>query len=222
MKKIFFHWVTYNATKTLLDRGILIEHKVAMGTGQPISFITHRANRYPKRNINDMTKIIKEYSQDHITRSCGHRAEDLFCNALALRGFMPIQKKVKEFNNLKWDKTGHDLDFLFEKDDITYGCEIKNTLGYIEKEELEIKIEMCNFWEIKPLFIMRYSPKSYNKIIIQNGGYALIFETQIYELSQESLVKRIKETLGLPVICSKAIPEGMIDRFENWHKKHVI
>jgi hypothetical protein len=27
-----------------------------------------------------------------------------------MRGFMPKAKKVKEYNDKKWDKTGHDLD----------------------------------------------------------------------------------------------------------------
>jgi len=169
--------------------------------------------------INSIEKIIEEYSQDHITRSCGHRAEDLFCNALAMRGFMPKAKKVKEYADKKWGKTGHDLDFVFMRDEVAYGCEIKNTLGYIDKEELKVKLEMCAYFGIKPLFIMRYSPKTYNKLIYDHGGFALIFETQIYELSQEILVKKIRDVLGLPVICSKAIPGGIIDRFERWHLK---
>jgi hypothetical protein len=65
---------------------------------------------------------------------------------------------------------------------------------------------------------MRYSPKSNNNLIVDSGGFALIFETQIYELSQEELVNKIKEVIGLPVICSAAIPRGIIDRFEKWHK----
>ena len=55
------------------------------------------------------------------------------------------------------------------------------------------------------------------RLIYDSGGFALIFETQIYEVSQGKLVKKIQDILGLPVICSKAIPDGIIDRFENWH-----
>jgi hypothetical protein len=44
---------------------------------------------------------------------------------------------------------------------------------------------------------MKYSPKSYNKLIYEKGGFALIFETQIYELSQEGLVRKIKEINGV-------------------------
>jgi predicted RecB family endonuclease len=166
-------------------------------------------------------EIINEYSRDNITRGCGHRAEDLFFKALVLKGFIPGGMKVREYNGRKWDKTDHDLDFVFKKDGVEYGCEIKNTLGYIDKEELDIKIEMCKYLNLKPLFIMRYSPKTYNKLIYENGGYAMIFETQIYELGQDELVKKIKEVIGLPVICSRGIPDGIIDRFNNWHTKTV-
>jgi len=58
---------------------------------------------------------------------------------------MPKAKKVKEYNGKKWEKTGHDLDFVFSRNGVVYGCEIKNTLGYIEKGELELKLVFtCN------------------------------------------------------------------------------
>ncbi len=222
LEKDFFHWVTYNALKALIDRGDLKEVKYKKNSGTPINFIVHHSNRYFKRDINEMYKVIRKYSQDHITRSCGHRAEDLFFKAMALKGFVPVAQKVNEYEGKKWTRTGHDLDFLFKKDKIVYGCEIKNTLGYISKEELIIKKEMCKYWGIKPLFIMRYSPKTYNDLVINSGGFVLIFETQLYELSQEKLVEEIKNLLGLPVICSKAIPEGIIKRFEKWHNKNFV
>ena len=68
---------------------------------------------------------------------------------------------------------------------------------------------------------MRYAPKSYIRLIYENGGFALLFETQIYELGQIELVKRINEVTGLPVICTTSIPDGIIDRFEKWHKTKV-
>ena len=74
----------------------------------------------------------------------------------------------------------------------------------------------------QPLFIMRYAPKTYNYLIYINGGFVLLFETQIYELGQVELVNKIKTITGLPVINSKSIPDGIIDRFENWHNKLVV
>jgi len=220
-EKKYFHWITNNAIIGLYKLGYLKDVRIPREKGTSTRYFIHRSNRYAQRKIRRYEKVIEEYSQDIITRSCGHRAEDLFCKALSMRGFMPVALKVREYNGKRWEKTGHDLDFVFKRDNIEYGCEIKNTLGYIEKKELEIKLEMCSFWGIRPLFIMRYSPKTYNKMIYDYGGFALIFETQIYELSQEKLVQKIKETLGLPVICSKAIPDGIIDRFENWHIKNT-
>lgn len=218
----YFHWITNNALIGLYKIGYLKDLRIPKEKGTSTRFFIHRSNRYAKRTINKYEKIIEEYSQDHITRSCGHRAEDLFCKALAMRGFMPVTTKVREHRGRRWEKTGHDLDFIFEKDNIGYGCEIKNTLGYIDKEELETKLEMCSYLRIKPFFIMRWSPKTYNKMIIDNGGHVLLFETQIYELSQEKLVRKIKDILGLPVICSKAIPDGIIDRFEKWHNRQKM
>jgi hypothetical protein len=80
-----------------------------------------------------------------VTRGCGYRAEDLFCKALALRGFMPVGTKVKEYKGKRWTKTDHNLDFIFERDRIEYGCEVKNTLGYIDKEELDPKSAIKKF-----------------------------------------------------------------------------
>jgi hypothetical protein len=220
-EKKYYHWITNNAINGLHKMGYLKDIRIPKERGTSTRFFIHKANRYARRAIKRIEKIIEEYSQDHITRSCGHRAEDLFCKGLAMRGFMPVASKVRKFNDKQWEKTGHDLDFVFKRDDVAYGCEIKNTLGYIDKEELEIKLEMCAYFGIKPLFIMRYSPKNYNNLIYTGGGFALIFETQIYELSQELLVKKIKDQLGLPVICSKAIPDGIIDRFEKWHKENM-
>ena len=53
------------------------------------------------------------------------------------------------------------------------------------------------------------------------GGVAIIFEAQIYPFGKEDLVKRIKDTLELPVDSPKAIPSGIIDRFMNLHKRSI-
>lgn len=183
-EKKYFHWVSNNALVGLLKIKYLKDFRIPTEKGTSTRYFIHRSNRYPKRNIAEIEQVIQEYSQDHITRSCGHHAEDLFCNALALRGFMPIGVKVKEYKGKVWTETGHDLDFIFSRDGVDYGCEIKNTLGYIDGEELAIKLKMCSFFGVKPLFIMRYSPKTYNWAIYHEGGYAMIYETQIYDVSQ--------------------------------------
>lgn len=221
-EKRYFHWITNNAAIQLFKFGYLKDVRLERERGTSTRYFIHKSNRYPKREIVRMERIIQKYSAENITKSCGQRAEDLFCKALAKRGFMPVAEKVTEFNGKKWTATGHNLDFMFERDGVAYGCEIKNTLPYIDKEELDIKLKMCNHFSVRPLFIMRYSPKTYNKIVIDAKGYVMIFETQIYDLSQTALVDEIKDVIGLPVICSRAIPEGIIDRFEKWHLRHKV
>lgn len=221
-EKEYYHWITRNAITSLAKEGYLKQINMTVSSsGNPLNFhfFAHHSNRYPKRDINYLAKLVAEFSQSHIMLSCGNRAEILFAEGLASRGFIPAHKKVTEYAGKKWDKTKHDLDYIFEKDNVAYGCEIKNTLAYIDKDELEIKLEMCKYLNVKPLFIMRFSPKNYNDLIINNKGFALLFKTQIYDLSQQELVKRIKENLGYDVDCPRAIPSGIIDRFEKWHNR---
>jgi len=144
-EKKYYHWITNNAIIGLYKMGYLRDIRIPREAGTSTRYFVHRSNRYAKRKISKLERVIEEYSQDHITRSCGHRAEDLFFKGLAMRGFMPVAEKVRELNGKKWEKTGHDLDFVFERDNIQYGCEIKNTFGYIDKETLQRKLEMCSF-----------------------------------------------------------------------------
>ena len=97
----------------------------------------------------------------------------------------------------------------------------RNTFDYISKSELGIKLDICDHLKIRPLFIMRYAPKTYNYEIIKRKGYAMIFETQIFPLASKDLARRIKKELRMPVDYPKAIPNGIINRFMKWHKKNL-
>jgi hypothetical protein len=54
---------------------------------------------------------------------------------------------------------------------------------------------MCRAFGIRPLFILRYAPKSYINDIIRAGGYAMIFEWQLYPLGREALAQAIRTEL---------------------------
>ena len=85
---------------------------------------------------------------------------------------------------------------MFEYDGVLYGVEVKNTLDYIPVEELNVKLEMCDFLGFKPLFIMRYAPKSYMKKIIDAG----------------------ETSLGLKVDCPTRIADGTMERLVKAHQ----
>lgn len=220
-EKQFFHWITAKAINELIKENDIKSEEVPLAKRTIVKFVFNKNYRYYKRAIKKSLSVIKEYSNHEIALSCGRQAEILFLNALLERNFLFRNKNTNEYNGKKWTKTDHNLDFIIEKDEIVYGCEVKNTFDYIDKKELDIKLEICEFLGIRPLFIMRYSPKSYNNEIINRGGYTMIFECQIYPFGQESLVKRIKESLNMPVDCPKSIPSGIIDRFIKWHNKQL-
>jgi len=217
-EKLYFHWIIAKAVDNLIGSHIR-QKRMSLWKGTPIKFLFHPKLRYHKRKIGKKLKIIRAFSDPQVTRAFGRQAEVLFFNALTNKGFLSHGQNINEYQGKKWTKTKHNLDFIIEKDNTTYGCEVKNTFDYIEQDELKWKIEICKYLNIKPLFIMRFSPKTYNWRIIQNNGCVIIFETQIYPFGFEDLVASIKEELELPVDCPRAIPDGIIQRFLKVHNK---
>ncbi len=218
----FFHWITAKAVNELIEEGDLGEEEVPLGKNTRVKFVFNKKFRDHKMPIRKSTEVIREYSNPIIDMACGRQAEVLFFNALTNKGFLPHGQEVNKYSGKQWTETEHDLDFIIKKDNIAYGCEVKNRWDYIVRDELTIKLKMCEFLGIKPLFIMRHSPNTYNWEIIQRGGYAMIFETQIYPFGHKELVERIKEGLNLPVDCPRAIPEGIVKRFLKWHKRQAV
>jgi len=91
----------------------------------------------------------------------------------------------------------------------------------IDEKELEIKIELCKFLGIIPLFIVRMAPGRYIDVVKKAGGFTLIFKYQLYPTNYRELTKRMRQELKLPADCPRAIEQGTINRFEKWHVEKV-
>ena len=78
---------------------------------------------------------------------------------------------------------------------------------------------MCKHLRLIPFFIMRASPKSYNKQIIDAGGFVKIFVAHIYPYGFEELVKDIRKEFQLPVDCPTDLPDTILNTFLQWHRK---
>lgn len=217
----FFHWITYKAVNELIEEKLLGCEEVEADLRSTVKFVFNKRFRDHKMPIRRSLEVLKSFSEPRVSQGCGFQAEILFFNALVGRGFIALGKNTNKFEGKEWKDSKHDLDFVVGRDGHVYGCEIKNKWSYIAKTELLIKLEICKYLGIKPLFIMRNSPQSYNWEIYKNGGYAMIFVAQIYPFGQEKLVEKIKDVLGLPADCPKAIPSGIIDRFILWHQKRI-
>jgi hypothetical protein len=131
-------------------------------------------------------------------------------------------RNAQVFDDRVWTQTAHDLDFIFERDEIAYGVEVKNTLGYMEHDEPLTKIDLCDELEIRPVFAVRMLPKSWVKEINDAGGFALILKHQLYPWSHSALAAEVKKELGLPVDSPRALWDGTIDRFSRWHEAQTV
>ena len=134
-------------------------------------------------------------------------------------GFLPTARNVKTYKGKEWKETDQDLDRVFERDGIAYGAEIKNTLKYIPRHELTVKIKMCQHLGLRPLFIVRAAAKSYINEVRLLGGFTLVFKYQLYPFGQKLFADRVRESLRLPVDSPARIADGTVQRFLNWHLK---
>lgn len=162
---------------------------------------------------------MEEMSLPNFNQGVGRQAEMMFDSALAA-DFNVAAKDVNEWKGVKWTKTNENLDRIYiHKDGTAYGCEMKNTLPYIELAEFESKLEMCLFLKLRPLFIVRMMPEIYIQRVWRKGGYSLVYKNQFYPFGFEDLAERVRRRLELPVVCARAVPDGDITRFTNWHAK---
>jgi len=144
----------------------------------------------------------------------------MFDAALPTVGFVPRGRDVRAYGGRSTVRLKN-LDRVFERDEVLYGAEIKNTLDYIDRDEFEEKLLICKDLGLRPLFICRMLPKSYARQVIQAGGFALIFKWQLYPHGQKGFAKEVHEKLGLPTDSPKVIEEGTLQRLVRGHEKIV-
>jgi hypothetical protein len=218
----YFHWVTSRALSELAAEGhIALEREILPGTGN-ISFYHATTHRYWRRQAQDVIALVSQFSAPPFTAGLGAQGEMMFDAALASVGFLPTARKVRTYAGKVWAETEHDLDRVFERDGVAYGAEIKNTLKYIPRDELTVKLRMCKHLGLRPLFIVRMAAKSYiNEVRLENG-FTLVFKFQLYPFGQKPFADTVREALRLPVDCPARIADGTVQRFLKWHLKTLL
>lgn len=215
----FFHWVTSRALSELAAEGhIAVEPEELPGVGM-IMLYHAKTHRYWRRQAQDVIALVSQFSAPPFTAGIGAQGELMFDAALPTVGFLPTARKVKAYNGKEWKETEHDLDRVFERDGIAYGAEIKNTLKYIPRHELTVKIKMCQHLGLRPLFIVRAAAKSYINEVRLLGGFTLVFKYQLYPFGQKPFADQVRASLRLPVDSPARIADGTVQRFLNWHLK---
>lgn len=217
----FFHWVTNRAIRDLEERGKILTEWRQLKTGSKIKLLWHKSHRYFRRDAAELVKLVEEYADPNIGSALGLHGELMVLEGFAKCQFITKGRNTNEFGGKKWTQTQHDLDFIFERDARVYGVEVKNMLGYMEQDEFRIKIKLCGELGIVPVFVARMLPRNWIEELRQAGGFALILKWQLYPPSHRELAKRVRTELGLPVDAPRALADGTMKRFTDWHAKKM-
>ncbi len=213
----YFHWITNAALRSLAGIGTIKSEKDKTNYGD-INLYWNKGYRYYKRRKKYIIDAVNYFSNPEFTRAIGNHAEMLIAEALFVGQFSYYGREMREYKGIRWEKTDHDLDFIVEKDGISYGIEVKNTLGYIDEKELDTKVEMCEKLGLVPVFACRMLPKCWiNEKIVKAGGFAWIMKYQFYPYNEQNRAKEYKKGLLLPVDSPRRIYNQTIDRFKNFH-----
>lgn len=168
-----------------------------------------------------MVELVEAYADPNIGGALGLHGETMVLAAFARSQFVMRGYNTRAFGEKIWEFSEHDLDFIFERDSVYYGIEVKNTLGYMDYDEFSTKIRLCRHLGVRPVFVVRMMPKTWIKELIDSGGYGMILKYQLYPWTHRDLAARIAQELGLPVDAPRALADGTMERFLRWHKNNV-
>ena len=193
-----FHLLTYRAIQELRANGFLREEIVKTDV-ETFIVVWRSGVRYVRRAIRAHVELAAEYSSELISRATGGYAETLALLGLSRLGLDLLGRSTRSYRGKTWTESGHDLDFIMEKDGIGYGVEVKNTFDYMPSDELSIKLAMCRYLGLRPLFIVRIRHAIQWEQVKEAGGLLYVFKSKIFPPGQEPLVERLWRHMRLPV-----------------------
>lgn len=210
----FFHWVTNRALRALVKEGKIATETRKLDIGSEIKLVWNRKFRFYKRAAAQVYDLVNRYSSAASDGTLGMQGEHLVLAAFARRQYVLRGESTATYRDARWSETGHNLDFIFEKDEIAYGIEVKNTLGYLDIEEFSTKVRICLHLGVRPVFAVRALPATWIGLLAKIGGYAMIMGYQFYPWTHKALATEIRKELLLPVDTPRKIEQGTMERFE--------
>ncbi|MCI0545936.1 MAG: hypothetical protein L0027_01480 [Candidatus Rokubacteria bacterium] len=217
----WYQWISNRALRELIGRRVLSVERRPLASGGAINLVWHKGYRYYRRGAKSVVGLVEAYSDPNIGGALGLHGEAMVLEGFARGEFVMRGRNTRSYGGQTWGETGHDLDFIFERDGVGYGVEVKNTLRYMDHDELKAKLRMCGALGLKPVFAVRMLPKSWIKEVVDAGGFALILKYQLYPWTHRDLASRVKREFGLPVDAPRALEQGTMDRFLRWHRERV-
>jgi hypothetical protein len=218
----FFHWITGRALRELIDEGRVNAVWDELLPKVRIRLIMRKSYRHWKREGQRVLALVRQFSAGDFGRAIGPYGEMLVDAALGGIGVRLLGRDVRDLYGRTWTRTEHNLDRAYELEGVRYGVEIKNTLKYIDDNELSIKLQICEMLGLRPLFVVRMMPKSWAwPRVIKGGGYVMMLGEQFYPVGYEGFAAEVREQLLLPVSCPRRLADGPIDKFRRWHDANL-
>jgi len=218
----FFDWITNRALHELIaDRAVEHERREAKCPPE-ILLVWNRKNRYNRRRAKRVISLVEEYSDPQFSTLLGHQGQLLFENGMGRTNFRLLAENVNEWNGRKWQESNENLDYIYERDGIVYGVEVKNALGRIREAELTSKTAICEHLGVVPFFAVRWMPQIWiQRTAKVHNGFVLMLKWQLYPLSHAGLARTIREELGLPVDAPPRYHAKTLERIVKAHEKRV-
>lgn len=193
----YVHRLTYDAIQKL--RGTFLVAQDFPTRAGTVTLVWKKGLRYVRRQIKEHLRLVEEYSSQPMNKATGDYAELLTLMGLSRLHLALVDRNTNTYRGRTWQETGHDLDFIVEKNGQGYGIEVKNTFDYMPLEEFSAKLQMCQFLGLRPLFIVRARhPEQWARAKAADG-LVFMFKTKIFPPGQEGFVRRIWQHMRLPV-----------------------
>jgi hypothetical protein len=166
----YFHWVTNRALRRLVEEGRIVSEARRLDLGSEVKLLWNRRYRFYRRVAADVYDLVNRYSNAASDGTLGLQGEHLVLAAFAREQYVLTGEATRTHEGKEWTETEHNLDFIFQKNGVSYGIEVKNTLGYLDIEEFVTKVRLCAYLGITPVFAVRALPKSWIEALFQAGA----------------------------------------------------
>lgn len=213
------HDVVAAAIKELVGNGTLIPTNVP---GRRKSSNEH-PNKFYRLPSSDYGRILPTMKKkldlsafvSGVSRDMGRHAELLWWRAFSRSGWsLHPEREDEGFGVRKYGEReasiANDIDFIAEKDGVTYGVEVKNSLGY--PTDLFWKFTVAAELNTVPLIIARWLNPAQVPLIKELGGESVIYRDALYSSTYESLIKEVRSCLGAHIIPLDEIEDDYFAR----------
>lgn len=209
LERDFFHDVTGYIVRRLDEKG-QIRRTGLRGRRVPVVFY-----RLPETDYNEIIGLMNKKVRlsnflSYNSSKAGYFAQFLWDLAFQDLGFEILGREIRRFRG-KRATVGGDIDFIAQKDGLTYGVEVKNSLSY--PDDLSRKLRIAVELDVIPFFIVRWISKSQFHMVRKYGGLVKIYETSIYPSEYAKIIEECRGVLGYSLIA--------LDRITERPKRHL-